>query len=195
MFCVFGFTPFVFRSPLDNFNFNAGGDLGDWAASAGDDAFLAFSPSDEAYSVSQADITEMNALGYSITPPNGVVVSGTASEVLQGGSAVTLLSRAPVITDASSATLTSATVRIASGLSQLPPVLMTPEMAADAHRILRGLVAQRWGQEIANALRILYGGSVKPDNIRGLMAQPEIDGALVGGASLDPASFSSIVNF
>jgi triosephosphate isomerase len=71
----------------------------------------------------------------------------------------------------------------------------TPDMAADAHRILRNLAAGRWGQDAANALRILYGGSVKPDNVRGLMAQPEIDGALVGGASLDAGSFSSIVNF
>lgn len=71
----------------------------------------------------------------------------------------------------------------------------TPEMAADAHRILRSLAAGRWGQDAANALRILYGGSVKPDNVKGLMAQPEIDGALVGGASLDAGSFSSIVNF
>jgi triosephosphate isomerase len=44
-------------------------------------------------------------------------------------------------------------------------------------------------------VRILYGGSVKPDNIKGLMAQEEIDGVLVGGASLDPASFASIVNY
>ncbi len=47
----------------------------------------------------------------------------------------------------------------------------------------------------AAAVRILYGGSVKPDNARALMAQPEIDGVLVGGASLDPTSFASIVNF
>jgi triosephosphate isomerase (TIM) len=71
----------------------------------------------------------------------------------------------------------------------------TPEMAADAHRHLRELAASRFTPERASALRILYGGSVKPDNIRGLMAQVEIDGALVGGASLDPQSFASIVNF
>jgi triosephosphate isomerase (TIM) len=67
----------------------------------------------------------------------------------------------------------------------------TPEIAADAHRVIRGA----FGQPAASSLRILYGGSVKPDNIKGLMAQPEIDGALVGGASLDPISFASIVNF
>jgi triosephosphate isomerase (TIM) len=71
----------------------------------------------------------------------------------------------------------------------------TPEIAADAHRFLRGLARARFGPEAATAIRILYGGSVKPDNVKGLMAQPEIDGALVGGASLDPASFASIVNF
>ena len=71
----------------------------------------------------------------------------------------------------------------------------TPEMAADAHRYLRELAATRFTAERASALRILYGGSVKPDNIRGLMAQVEIDGALVGGASLEPQSFAAIVNF
>jgi triosephosphate isomerase (TIM) len=71
----------------------------------------------------------------------------------------------------------------------------TPEMAADAHRFIRGEVRNKFGADAASACRILYGGSVKPDNVKGLMAQPEIDGALVGGASLDPASFASIVNF
>ena len=71
----------------------------------------------------------------------------------------------------------------------------TPEIAADAHRAIRGEVESRYGKELAGATRILYGGSVKPDNVKGLMAQPDIDGALVGGASLDPASFSAIVNF
>jgi triosephosphate isomerase len=71
----------------------------------------------------------------------------------------------------------------------------TPEMAAEAHRVIRAYVRTTFGPQQANDLRILYGGSVKPDNIKGLMAQPEIDGALVGGASLDPISFASIVNF
>lgn len=71
----------------------------------------------------------------------------------------------------------------------------TPEIAVDAHRCLRGLAARQFGPEQASAVRILYGGSVKPDNIKGLMAQEEIDGALVGGASLDPKSFASIVNY
>jgi triosephosphate isomerase len=71
----------------------------------------------------------------------------------------------------------------------------TPEMAAEAHRFLRQLAAAEFTRACADACRILYGGSVKPDNVRGLMAQTEIDGALVGGASLDARSFASIVNF
>jgi triosephosphate isomerase (TIM) len=69
----------------------------------------------------------------------------------------------------------------------------TPEMAADVHRYLRQLVAERFSAAHASAVRILYGGSVKPDNIQGLMAQEELDGALVGGASLDAKSFAAIV--
>ena len=71
----------------------------------------------------------------------------------------------------------------------------TPEMASDAHRFIRAQVDTQYGKEAAARTRILYGGSVKPDNIKGLMAQTEIDGALVGGASLDAISFGSIVNF
>jgi triosephosphate isomerase (TIM) len=71
----------------------------------------------------------------------------------------------------------------------------TPEMAAEAHRDIRELTARQFGPEEAAGLRVLYGGSVKPENIKGLMAQDEIDGALVGGASLDPKSFASIVNY
>ena len=71
----------------------------------------------------------------------------------------------------------------------------TPEIAADAHRCIRGVIRDNFGKDAAANVRILYGGSVKPDNARSLMAQPEIDGVLVGGASLDPVSFASIVNF
>ena len=71
----------------------------------------------------------------------------------------------------------------------------TPEIAAEAHRFLRQQAAARFTSERAAGLRILYGGSVKPDNIKGLMAQVEIDGALVGGASLNAEAFASIVNF
>ncbi|MGC2284660.1 MAG: triose-phosphate isomerase [Candidatus Acidiferrum sp.] len=69
----------------------------------------------------------------------------------------------------------------------------TPEIAAEAHRFIRQCAAEKFSAAHASALRILYGGSVKPDNIQGLMAQEELDGALVGGASLDAHSFASIV--
>ena len=71
----------------------------------------------------------------------------------------------------------------------------TPEMAAEAHRFLRGLARQQFGESEAEGVRILYGGSVKPDNVGALMAQQEIDGALVGGASLKVDSFTSLVNY
>jgi triosephosphate isomerase len=70
----------------------------------------------------------------------------------------------------------------------------TPEIAAMAHRYLRQCVAKRFSSRHAATLRILYGGSVKPENIQGLMAQEELDGALVGGASLEAKSFAAIVN-
>jgi triosephosphate isomerase (TIM) len=69
----------------------------------------------------------------------------------------------------------------------------TPEIAAEAHRSLRTEAKKRFGEEAAQHLRILYGGSVKPDNVEGLMKESEINGALVGGASLDPESFAKIV--
>jgi triosephosphate isomerase len=71
----------------------------------------------------------------------------------------------------------------------------TPQLAAEAHGFLRSVAASRFGHEAAARLRILYGGSVKPANIRGLMAMEEIDGALIGGASLDVKSFAEMVNF
>jgi triosephosphate isomerase len=69
----------------------------------------------------------------------------------------------------------------------------TPQIAADAHRMIRAEAGKRYGDSAAEQLPILYGGSVKPDNIVGLMAEPAIDGVLVGGASLDPQSFAKIV--
>jgi len=71
----------------------------------------------------------------------------------------------------------------------------TPEIAEDAHLIIRGEAAKAFGDDFANGLRILYGGSVKPDNAKSLMSQPDIDGALVGGASLKPDSFAQIVKY
>ncbi|MGH9741301.1 MAG: triose-phosphate isomerase family protein, partial [Candidatus Acidiferrum sp.] len=69
----------------------------------------------------------------------------------------------------------------------------TPEIAEEAHRFIRQCAAEKFSAEHASALRILYGGSVKPDNIQGLMEKEDLDGALVGGASLDAKSFASIV--
>jgi len=71
----------------------------------------------------------------------------------------------------------------------------TPEIAAEAHAVIRHEASRIFGEEFASNLRILYGGSVKPENASSLMAQEEIDGALVGGASLDPKSFAAIVKY
>jgi triosephosphate isomerase len=71
----------------------------------------------------------------------------------------------------------------------------TPEMAAAAHVIVRKEIAAVLGQQAAETIRILYGGSVKPDNATALLGMEEIDGALVGGASLDPQSFAKIVKY
>jgi triosephosphate isomerase len=70
----------------------------------------------------------------------------------------------------------------------------TPEIAQDVHAFIRGKLRERFGSA-ADEMRIQYGGSVKPDNVAELMAQPDIDGGLVGGASLEPVSFSQIVLF
>jgi triosephosphate isomerase (TIM) len=69
----------------------------------------------------------------------------------------------------------------------------TPEIAADAHRIIREQIAKSLSPDLAASTRILYGGSVKPDNAKSLCCLEDIDGALVGGASLEPQSFSEIV--
>jgi len=71
----------------------------------------------------------------------------------------------------------------------------TPELAAEAHAVIRREVTELFGEDFASKLRILYGGSVKPENASSLMAQEEIDGALVGGASLDAKSFAAIVKY
>jgi triosephosphate isomerase len=70
----------------------------------------------------------------------------------------------------------------------------TPEQAEEAHAHIRSRVRQWFGADAAERCRILYGGSVKPDNIASLVAQPDVDGALVGGASLDTRAFSEIVH-
>lgn len=74
-------------------------------------------------------------------------------------------------------------------------VTATDEQANEAHEFVRSWLRLNYGADDANGVRILYGGSVKPENVDGLMAQPEIDGALVGGASMKADSFARLVNF
>jgi triosephosphate isomerase (TIM) len=69
----------------------------------------------------------------------------------------------------------------------------TPEIAAEAHKLIRAQIAKSLTPALAASIRILYGGSVKPDNTKSLCLLEDIDGALVGGASLDPQSFAEIV--
>ena len=71
----------------------------------------------------------------------------------------------------------------------------TSDQVQEAHRFIRGLVEKGFGNRLAGSIRILYGGSVKPENINELMALPDVDGALVGGASLSAETFSKIINF
>jgi triosephosphate isomerase len=134
------------------------------------------------------------ALGFGLTP---IVCVGEMKEEREGGrTEAVLVSQfqggiAP-LTPAEFARIVIAyepVWAIGTGLTA------TPEIAADAHRVIRAQVREKFGKEAGDAVRILYGGSVKPDNVKSLMAQPEIDGSLVGGASLDPVSFASIVNF
>ena len=71
----------------------------------------------------------------------------------------------------------------------------TPDQAQEVHQFIRQWLKAQFGEPTAQAVRVLYGGSVKPDNVRDLMSKPDIDGALVGGASLKPESFLPIVRF
>lgn len=71
----------------------------------------------------------------------------------------------------------------------------TPEIAQDVHLKCRQILAEMYGEGIANETRILYGGSVSPESVDGLLAKPDIDGALVGGASLSGEGFGRIINF
>ena len=71
----------------------------------------------------------------------------------------------------------------------------TPQIAASAHATIRHEAGNAFGHEFAGKLRILYGGSVKPENAKSLMSEEEIDGALVGGASLNPQHFAAIVQY
>jgi len=71
----------------------------------------------------------------------------------------------------------------------------TPDQAQEVHAFIRERCVALWDKTVANSMRIMYGGSVKPDNVDSLMAQPDIDGMLVGGASLEVASFKRIVQY
>ena len=71
----------------------------------------------------------------------------------------------------------------------------TTDQAQEVHAFLRTRIGEMYNQDLADGMRILYGGSVKPSNVKDLMSMPDIDGALVGGASLDPESFAQLVNF
>jgi triosephosphate isomerase len=71
----------------------------------------------------------------------------------------------------------------------------TPAQAQEVHAFIRGLLQELYGEALANEVRIQYGGSVNAGNIQALMTQPDVDGALVGGASLDASSFAQIVSF
>lgn len=70
----------------------------------------------------------------------------------------------------------------------------TPEMAGEAHALCRHFLTSQWGKETAEKIPILYGGSVKPDTITALLKEPDIDGALIGGASIQVESFAQIIN-
>jgi triosephosphate isomerase len=70
-----------------------------------------------------------------------------------------------------------------------------PSVAQEVHQFVRGLIEKKYGAAVASKTIIQYGGSVKPDNVKELMACPDIDGCLVGGASLTPDSFAKIVKF
>ncbi|KQT16936.1 triosephosphate isomerase [Chryseobacterium sp. Leaf404] len=69
----------------------------------------------------------------------------------------------------------------------------TPEQAQDIHAHIRGIIAEKYGQEVADEVSILYGGSVKPDNAKEIFSQPDIDGGLIGGAALKVEDFSKII--
>lgn len=72
---------------------------------------------------------------------------------------------------------------------------LPPEQAEEAHKFVRKIIEDKWGSDISANISILYGGSVTPENVKTLMDQPDIDGVLVGGASLKSDSFAKIINY
>jgi len=133
-------------------------------------------------------------LSYDMTP---IVCVGEGLEVREAGQAI------PHVLDQVSGSLVDFTPeQVAHLVIAYEPVwaIGTGEVAtpADAQEVIHAIrrhVAQGWGADSAASLRILYGGSVKAENVAAIMAQPDIDGALVGGASLDPDEFVGIVRY
>lgn len=70
----------------------------------------------------------------------------------------------------------------------------TPEQAQEMHHFIRSLLEEKWNKEVSDSVRILYGGSMKPGNAKELLSQPDVDGGLIGGASLDSSSFTEIIS-
>jgi triosephosphate isomerase len=140
------------------------------------------------------DAKTAQALNRGLTP---IVCVGEGLEIRKAGEhvAYTLAQVAGSLADLTADQLTKVVIAYEPVWAIGTGKTATPEMAADAHRAIRAQVAKKYGKEAADAVRILYGGSVKPDNVKVLMAQPEIDGVLVGGAALDAVGFASIVNF
>lgn len=134
------------------------------------------------------------ALAHSLTP---IVCVGEGLEVREEGEAVGF-----IVNQLSESLADLTPEQIGSLVIAYEPVwaigtgaVATPADAQEVIHAIRGHVKDTWGAESASALRILYGGSVKADNIAGIMSQPDIDGALVGGASLDPDEFVGIVRY
>lgn len=134
------------------------------------------------------------ALAHSLTP---IVCVGEGLEVREAGEAVGF-----IVNQLTESLADFTPEQIGSLVIAYEPVwaigtgaVATPADAQEVVHAIREHVKDKWGAESASALRILYGGSVKADNIAGIMSQPDIDGALVGGASLDPDEFVGIVRY
>jgi len=157
---------------------------------------IAHSERRQYFGENEADVVRkvQAALEYGLTP---IVCVGERLEEREGGQTETILAEqfdggiAPLTPEEFARIVIAYEPVWAIGTGKTA----TPKMAADAHAFIRGKVFAKFGPDAAAATRILYGGSVKPDNVHKLMAEEEIDGALVGGASLDPASFAAVVNF